>query len=567
MRLPHLTLALALLAAPGTNALADSPAPHLEHRGVATQLVVDGTPYLVLGGELANTASSDLAYMDTVWPRMAQLHLNTVLVGASWALVEPKEGVFDFAGTDALIAGARRQHLRIAFIWFGSWKNSLSNFAPDWVKRDQARFPRVQLPSGRSLEILSALGENARRADAKAFAAFQRHLRAVDSREHTVIMIQLENEVGILGEARDHSAAADAAFAAGVPPALLSSLVARHADLRPELKARWEAAGARPSGTWTEVFGAGEATDELFMAWQYASYLSAVAAAGKAEYALPIFTNTWIVQPEDKLPGDYPSGGPEPHVLDVWKAGAPAIDLNCPDIYLPEFAAWCDRFARPDNPLFVPESRGDAGGVANAFYAIGQRSAIGYSPFGIDNLGRLETLRPDPNRREPTDPDSLPLPKAYALLGTLAPLILEHQAAGTIAAASVTLEHPRATLALNGYELTVELRRNRRNPKEGADLGFGLFFATGPDTFLAAGADIEVSFRPTGTTAEIAGVARAEAGTWADGRWTANRTLNGDDIVIRYDLAQAAADGQSGSGLRFLGANPTLQRVELYRYR
>ena len=566
-RVARWIIVAACLLSAAERTAAGQAAPHLERRGGATQLIVDGRPFLILGGELSNTAPSSPARMEAAWPVLARMNLNTVLAGASWAQVEPEEGRFDFSSVDSLLDGARRHGLHLVLLWFGSWKNGLSSFAPAWVKRDTERFPRVEVAGGHPLEVLSPLGEAARRADARAFAAFQRHLRAADGGRHTVLMIQLENEVGVLGDSRDRSVAAEAEFGRPVPKPLVAFLEARRGRLRPELRRLWEAAGARAAGRWDEIFGPGPATGEIFMAWQYATYLDEVAAAGKAEYPLPIFTNTWIVQPEDKGPGDYPSGGPEPLVLDIWRAGAPHIDLNAPDIYLPDFSGWCDRFAGDDNPLFVPESRGDAAGVANAFYAIGQRRAIGYSPFGIDEFPRLGALPPDPAQAGSAGVEALPLPRAYALLRQLAPLILRHQAAGTIAAAAVNREHPAATLSLGGYELAVGLRKDRRDPAQSASLGCGMFFAVGPDQFLAAGADIEVTFRPLTAGPPIAGLARVESGSLADGQWRADRILNGDDVVIRYDLAAAAAESQSGSGLRFLGPQPGLQRVELYRYR
>jgi Domain of unknown function (DUF5597)/Beta-galactosidase len=557
-------LALAALAA-----AAPSPGlPHLERRGAATQLIVDGRPYLVLGGELENTASSSPAYLAPVWPRLARMHLNTVLAGVSWALLEPEEGKFDFSEVDDLLAGARRHQLRLILLWFGSWKNGLSSFAPAWVKEDQARFPRVRVRGGQPLEVLSPFGAATCSADARAYAALLRHLRETDSTDHTVIMIQLENEVGVLGDSRDRSAAADAAFARPVPAALLRYLASRRDHLRPELRRAWEDAGARTAGTWEQVFGPGAATDQRFMAWAYARYMDRVAAAGKAEDPLPVYTNTWIVQPQDNGPGDYPSGGPEPRVLDLWRAGAPHIDLNAPDIYLPDFAAWCRRFHRDGNPLFVPESRGDARGMANAFYAIGEESAIGYSPFGIDDLGRRQVLRPDPDRPPPPARIAdLPITRAYAVLGQLAPLILRAQSEGAVAAASLTPGHPDAEARLGGYDVRIGLRRDFRNPAQLPPFGYGLVIATGPDRFVAAGDDVQVTFRPDTPGPPIAGLARVEAGTYVDGRWVRGRILNGDDVVLDYHLAAEAAVDQSGSGLRFAGEDgPTIQRVTLYRY-
>ena len=558
---------LAIFVAGSLARSAPPPIPQLEKRGQAVQLIVDGRPYLVLAGETANTASSSLEYMDTVWPKLVEMNLNTVLVAVAWDWVEPAEGRYDFTLVDGLLAGARQHHLRLGLLWFGSWKNGISSFVPGWVKADQSRFPRTQIKGGKSVEILSTLSDTNRQADTRAYVAFLRHLREVDAAQRTVVMIQMQNEVGLLGDSRDRCAAAEAAFVQPVPAELLAYLQKNRETLWPDLRKLWDAAGARTAGTWSEVFGPGTATDEIFMAWNYARYLGHMTEAGKAEYPLPVFTNSWIVQPEDKGPGDYPTGCPEPLTLDIWKAGAPAIDLNAPDIYLPNFTDWVGWFHRPNNPLFVPESRGDAGGAANAFYAIGQHAAIGYSPFGIDQTGRLVALRPDRTTPAPTELKDLPLPKAYALLAEMTPAILDAQARGTIAAAWLNTKQQTQDIPLGNYLVNVDLRRNRRNPAQVPALGYAIVISTGPDEYLVAGQDVQVTFRPTTPGPEIAGLERVEAGKFVHGRWIPGRILSGDDILLDYDLAGAAAKNQSGSGLLFNADDPTVQRVKLYRYR
>ena len=539
--------------------------PRLERRGDATQLIVDGEPWLILGGELSNTAGSSLPHMETVWPQMTRLNLNTVLIAVAWAWVEPEEGRFDFTLVDRLLEGARAHDQRVIFLWFGSWKNGLSSFVPAWVKTDAARFPRARLRSGRPVEILSPFSAAALQADTRAYVKFVEHLARVD-RAHTNIMLQLQNEIGILGDSRDRSELANTAFAGPVPRELIEYLGRHRSTLSPALARQWQDAGGRSAGTWEEVFGASPATDELFMAWHFARYLETMAAAGKAVLPLPVFTNTWIVQPEDRGPGDYPSGGPQPHNLDVWKAGAPSIDLNAPDIYLPNFDEHVAAFHRPDNPLFVPESRGDAAGVANAFYAIGAHAGLGYSPFGIDNTARLQALRPPPGTPATTDLENVPLARGYAVLRDLAPLILEHQARGTIAAAWLAKDQPQQDVALGNHTLHFQLRKNRRTGAALAEIGFALILASGPDEYIVAGNDVQVTFTPRTAGPAIAGIADAEAGTVTGGRWVPGRKMSGDDILLNYDLAGAAAANQSGSGLQFGPDGPTLQRVRLYRY-
>ena len=562
---PRILLSTLTLTFTLTLFAAEAPIPALEKRGAATQLIVDGNPWLILGGETANTISSSLPLMEGVWPKMTRLNLNTVLVAVAWAWVEPEEGKFDFSLVDGLLDGARRNNQRVIFLWFGSWKNGLSSFVPAWVKADTARFPRVRIASGKPVEILSPLDTNALAADTRAYVKFMEHLRVVDP-QRTCIMIQMQNEVGVLGDSRDRGEAANAAFASQVPPELIAHLAKNESTLSPALAKLWSDSGTRTAGTWTEVFGDGPATDELFMAWHYARFMGSMTAAGKAVYPLAVFTNTWIVQPEDKGPGDYPSGGPQPLNLDVWKAGAPSIDFNAPDIYLPNFPDHVAAFHRPDNPLFVPESRGYAAGVANAFYCIGAHASLGYSPFGIDNTARLTGLRPTPGTPAPTDLEGTPLARGYAALRDMTPLILEHQAKGTIASAWLSKDAPKRDVAIGGHTLSFELRKNRRTGAALAESGYALILALAPDEYLIAAQDVWVTFAPQ-TGDSISGIADAETGVVRDGAWQPGRKMSGDDILLNYNLDEAAAAGQSGSGLQFGPEGPTLQRVVLYRYK
>ncbi len=330
--------------------------PHLGKQGAATQLIVDGKPFLALGGELTNNAATSLPMMDPIWPKLVAANLNTVLVGVAWGQFEPEEGTFDYTQVDGVIAGARENHMHIVFLWFGAWKNGTSSYPPYWVKKDYTRFPRIQIGNGSTVsvsgpvETLSTLGDATRDADTAAFAALMRHIKEVDGTTHTVVMMQVENEVGVLRDSRDRSPLANRAFAGPVPAELMNYLEAHKGSLIPEFREVWAESGYRKSGTWEQVFGPGKPadavipiqttsppmsafdhevswrqlhwpSDEIFMAWNYARYVEAVVKAGKAAYDIPMYVNVWLQQPNHAWPGTYPSGGPLPQVHDVWRAG------------------------------------------------------------------------------------------------------------------------------------------------------------------------------------------------------------------------------------------------------
>ena len=524
--------------------------PRLQKNGSATQLMVNDKPFLVLGGELYNSSTSDKAFMEPLWQPLKQMHLNTVLAAVSWELIEPQEGKFDFSLVDEILKGARSQNLKVILLWFGSWKNGLSHYTPLWVKQDTKRFPRIRLQYGKPTETISALSTEAAAADAKAFAALMQYVKAADAQQQTVIMVQVENEVGVIGGTRDHSAVADAAFAKPVPTELLKGLQQYKNELQPELAANWSATGNKTAGNWNEVFGNTPFADEAFMAWQYAKYLNTVAIAGKAVYNIPLFVNTWIVQPEDKQPGDYPAGGPQSHLHDIWRIGAPAIDIKAPDIYLPDFKQIVAMYHHSWNPLFVPESYSDEAGAANAFYAIGNHSGIGYSPFGID-------------KKEP-EPANTPLAKAYAVIAQMTPAILDAQAKGTISAVSLTQSDSLQMIELGGYKMQVSLRKNWNGVAQ-ATKGYGLIINTGKDAFTVAGSDIDITFLPASPGPAMAGLASVYEGEYKDGIWKAGRLLNGDDIMMSYKLAEEAAANRTGTGVR-LKNEPSIAQVKLYRF-
>jgi len=573
-----LACSLAFVASQGASGAgsADSASdiPHLRKQGTATQMIVDGKPFLMLAGELANNSATSLDYMKPVWPRLVDSKLNTVLAGVSWGQLEPAEGKFDFTIVDGVIQEARNHNLHLALLWFASWKNGMSSYPPPWVKKDFERFPRAQIAEGAapwpvltisdvprvkvtgnlSIELLSPLSEANREADARAFAALMRHVKAVDGNKHTVILIQVENEVGMQGDSRDRSPAAAQAFAGPVPKELMDYLQQHKATLIPEFRKVWAAAGFKTSGTWEEVFGKGLTADEIFMAWHFARYVGRVAEAGKAEYPIPMYVNAALPRTsaigeaavtgrEPGVTGYFAIGGPMDDVMDIWRAGGPQVDILSPDAYN-DFADWCAKNDRSGNPLFIPESRGGAEGAARMLYAFGRHNAIGYSPMGIDSPGN-------------TGAD---LTTAYDQVTQLAPLISAHQGDGTMSA--VLLRGPADSpqkVRVGDYTLEVSFISPRRiagepPPSQGnRPAAVALFIAAGPDEYFAVGSGLTVSFSPNTPGPPLAGLATVEEGAFVKGRWVAGRRLEGDD----------SDEGQ----FLMLGSKKGIQHFTLYRYR
>src|SRR5690242_2304072 len=264
--------------------------PYLQKKGSTQQLIVDGKPFLILGGELGNSTASSLDYMRPFWKKFKAMNLNTILVPAYWDLIEPEEGKFDFTLIDSVLHTSRENDLKVILLWFGSWKNSMSCYAPAWVKTNQTRFPRAQNRYRKGLEILSAFSKNNLDADKRAFGELMKHLKETDQSQ-TVIMVQVENEIGMLTEAREYTADANKAFNSEVPKELMDYLITHKDSLVPELRQHWTKTNFTTKGNWETVFGKSLATDELFQAWYYAKYTNAVAEAGKKEFRLPMYVN------------------------------------------------------------------------------------------------------------------------------------------------------------------------------------------------------------------------------------------------------------------------------------
>jgi beta-galactosidase GanA len=511
---------------------AAGPVPRIESRDGRHALIVDGAPFLMLGAQ-ANNSSNYPSVLPKVWPVLRAIHANTLEIPVAWEQVEPAEGRFDFAWIDSLLAEARRNDMRLVLLWFGTWKNTGPNYAPEWVKLDTARFPRMLTAEGKKHYVLSPHGRATLDADRKAFTAFITHLKEADA-QNTVLMVQVENEMGSYGLTRDHAAEPERLFRGAVPAELVKAL-------------------GRKAGTWTEVFG--EFAEQAFTAWHMARYTDAIAAAGKAVKPIPMYVNASLSSPFDaKGAIGTATGGPQWNMLDVWKAAGPHIDLLAPDIYTRdarEAIGYLGHYARADNPLMVPEI-GNAVDHARFFWPALGRGAIGFAPFGMDDTGYSNY----PLGAKSLDAATIrafaskyrlfaPIARPWARIASTRPTW------GTAKGAdeqSKVMGRWRVSVQYGQYQFGEPdwtFLKKDPHPTEGEPVGGVVVAQLGPDEFLVAGSDARLRFSAASGEGQMV---RVEEGTLAeDGSWRTSRVWNGD---------------QTDYGLNFT-AEPVLLKVRM----
>jgi hypothetical protein len=487
-------------------------APSLVQKDGRYALLVDGKPYLILGGQIHNSSAWPVE-LPQVWESMAALHANTVEAPVYWEQLEPQEGRFDFTNVDQIVQGARAHNLHLVFLWFGTWKNGNMHYVPAWVKSDSKRFPRVIRPDGEPIDVLSPLSRITLNADKTAFVNLLRHLKEIDGTQHTVLLMQVENESGNIGSVRDNSAEANRLFAAAVPSDLL-------------------AAAHKQPGTWKQVFGAD--ADEMFQFYYQAKYINEIAAAGKAEFPIPCYINVWLDYPAPELPQRqlempgvaYPSGGAVQKLVGLWRVMAPSIDMIGPDIYADDsqfYRETIQAYHRPDNPLWIPETgRGDSFGKF-FFYALGD-GAIGFSPFGVDQSGS-NIFGDEPWKTHARN---------FALIAPMSREIAQLQFDGKLKTA---VEEPGQTskeLDFGKWQATVAFGfpqpDGRRAPGTKDSHAAALVAELGSDDFLVTGVDASVTFHLPGKLPWIhSEIITAEQGAYENGVWKVQKLWNGDE--------------------------------------
>lgn len=494
--------------------------PCLKKQNENTFLMVKDKPLFLRAGEIHNSAASTLEYLEkTVWNTVRTMHLNGLIVPVYWECVEPEEGRFDFSLVDGIITKAREEELHLILLWFGLWKNGNSDYVPGWIKRDGQRFTRMLNHDsgylrfrGKNNFTISPLCKEAVDADKRGFIALMEHLKEIDGLQHTVVMMQVENEIGVLGSDRDYSGIAQAAFEKEVPEELVSGM-------------------KLSGGSWDDCFGNDAA--EKFMAWHYAKAVEEIAAAGKKAYPLPMYCNAWLRQ-EPRIAGEYPSGGPQLHNQDVWRIASPSIDFYAPDIYLTEYREICDAYREAGNPLCIPEVRRTSDATSYYFYALGQHGVMCFAPFGIeDMMGREEILDEvtlslldisvEAMRSGPIAGDLLT--QAYALTEGMGEIlteaIMDGRTHGFLDRGEMGINIP-----LKNCLLRVEYDKKR---KPGEPLSGGMVVELSEDEFVLIGTRCGIAIE--GYSGTIVEAERYEEGFYKHGVWQRSRILNGDERV------------------------------------
>jgi len=487
-------------------------APKMEQKDGRYALLVEGKPYLMLGGQIHNSSAWP-SELPQVWQSMADLHANTLEAPVYWEQIEPREGQFDFSLVDQLVDGARAHNLHLVLLWFGTWKNGNMHYVPSWVKEDSKRFPLVIRPDGEPIDVLSPLGRNTLQADKTAFVSLMRHLKQIDGEQHTILLVQVENESGNVGSIRDNSTEANRQFEAQVPRDLLDLV-------------------HKPAGTWRQVFG-GEA-DETFQVYHQARYINEIAAAGKAEFPIPYYINVWVDYPAAQLaqrqidlPGiGYPSGGPVQSKVGLWKALAPAIDAIAPDLYSSDLAfigTVLNAYHRPDNPLMIPET-GRSDEYAKFFWLALGSETLGFAPFGVDQTGWNIT----------GDQPWKAHARNFELFQPMASVIAKLEFEGKVKTAVEEQGQSEQELDFGEWKATVAFgfpQSDGRKAPGTRDAHAAVMVAQlGPDEFLVTGIDASVVFHLAGKKPWIRSqILTAEQGHYVQGTWKSVRLLNGDE--------------------------------------
>ena len=216
--------------------LSSNLTPHFEQANGRKILYVDGRPFTALAVEIpwwdliAGRYRETQGAYDYLYPAAEKIGLNALKVPIKWSMVEPDKGVYDFSYVDHAKSMAEKHHLKLVLNWFGHYASGDGTiyrnltgdlFAPTYIVNDDKTYPRAVDADGVMHHNAASYDyEPIIEREIAAFRAFMRHIKEADSQSHTIVMIQVENEIAVFGFDRhnpklwrDHSAASNQRFA------------------------------------------------------------------------------------------------------------------------------------------------------------------------------------------------------------------------------------------------------------------------------------------------------------------------------------------------------------------
>jgi hypothetical protein len=436
-------------------------------------------------------------------------NVNTICVPLPWNVFEPSEGKYDFRMIDSLILKCRAKGMHCIPLWFGTWKNINSYYAPTWLTGD----PQAFRSGGTGEAGISPFCTRALEADKRAFHALLGRIKQLDQQYNTVLAVQVENEIGcILSEGRDQQAAAVAAWNAAVPSGLMQYLAARKGRLVPWLEDRWREHGYAASGAWAQVFGDDQPGSQIFMAWYYARYVNDVAASGRAIYDLPMYCN-W---------GYDTYSGPSWQTLDIWQCGAPSVSASAPDIYSQPFEATIHQYNQQGNPMLMPESSPQSRAFGRSLWFFGENDGVMYSAYEGEATGA------------PRNWNNGAMGPGYALIKEMAPAIAANQ--GLLPRTLRAFVQNFVTEGVfDGYGITVTPTGS------GGSQGIVVLIKMGNNEYVAVGSKIRMDIRRLYDASQFLGVTSAYKGNFANGAWVQGSavTMTAASNVVSYSFVNS----------------------------
>ncbi len=485
--------------------------PHLEVVNERVRLIVDDKPFLILGVQWDCDSCFSKEEMNPLFPEARRMGANVAALPLYWREVESNVGTYDFTMLEERLKQAREHDLRIVLLWFGTWKNACSFYAPDHVRDDHATFRYARDRDGNELVSFCPTSEVTWQADRDALVGVTRYLRDHD-KQNTVILIQIENESGILGSSRCFCENCNRLFR---------------------------------EGNYAEQFG--PEADEALSVVSFATYIDRIASDVKAVKNIPCYTNVWPSQQVDRIPGTYPSGGGASQMLDLYYEQLNHLDFLAPDVYtdgVTDFGRVCSQYSVAGRPLYIAEHSSSKHGRAerNVFYALASPNAIGFDPWAIDSP------YPDMYSEPLVDPighewgrQAYWLRDSYVAIGRAISPIVMYQ--GTKSFFCFVQEPGEKGTSISGALTTLRIAYHDRD-----GMARGFIIETNPAEYLLIGSGFSVRFRKKGKDSAYP-VKRADFGRF-----------DGDEFHVLHQMRRERLEGE---GLPVTLMEPGVIRVTL----